>query len=393
MAQEKNYNVAVVEETVANTYEAPTVGGDFIEMAEPPTPVTDQEIIERNVVRGTLGRLATRRGQKIGTAELAVELKSSGNVTASQADVARIEQLIEACLGQKKRHASNDTVSVGGGSTATVIETDASDYEVGDVVKILNEIRHVESIGTGPDSITLNAALTAGAPADATAIIRGSTMKPDSADARRYSLTAYDQPAGTAGWRTELIGASVANMSLQDISNGSLPKASFNFDAVDWEEDANITNGITPVFEGSTPPDNLNVLMLINDISVDSNNIALTVDKAVTPQKVITNASGILSRIATDRNITGSFDYYPSDTDSTLFDNFENNDTVDMQFQWGDRDGSNNLIQGTIISIYLPRVKLNSGSRAGEDGFIKRTVNFQAFESSLTDSEIYIGIL
>jgi hypothetical protein len=393
MAQSKNYNVAVMEESVPNTYEPPTVGGDFIEMAEAPTPVTDQEIIERNVVRGSLGRLATRRGQKIGTAELILELKSSGSIVSSQAIVARMEQLVEACLGQKKRHASNDTVSVGGGSTDTIVETDASDYEIGDVVLIDNEVRHVESIGSGPDSITLNAALGNGAPADAEDIIRGSTMKPDSADARRYSLSAWDQPAGTAGWLTKLIGASIANMSFQDITNGSLPKIAFNFDAVDWAVDASETNPTTPVFEGSTPPDNLSVLMLINDISVDSNNFSMTVDKAVTPQKVVTNASGILNRIATDRNINGSFDYYPSDTDSTLFDNFDDNDTVDMMIQWGDRDGSDNLIQGTIISIFLPRVKLNSGSPSDEDGFIKRTVSFQAFEGALIDSEVYVGVL
>lgn len=393
MAQVKNYQVAVMEESVPNVYEPPTVGGDFIEMAEPPTIVTDQEIIERNVVRGSLGNLKTRRGQKIATTELILELKSSGNVTANQADVARIEQLIEACLGKKNRHSSNDTVAVGGGSTNIVIETDASDYNIGDGIMIDGEVRHVKSIGTGPDTITLNNALDNGVPADALAIIRGSTMLPDSADARRYSLTAFDQPSGTAGWRNEIIGASVANMSFQDIANGSLPKVAFNFDAVDYDVQDNITNGILPIFEPSTPPDNLNVLMTINGVKVDSNNLGLTVDKAVTPQKVVTNDSGILSRIATDRNITGTFDYYPEDDDSTLFDNFDDNDTIDMQFQWGDRDASGVLIQGTIISIYLPQAQLNSGSPDEEDGFVKRTVAFNAFEGATIDQEVFITIL
>lgn len=393
MAQTKNYQVAVLEEAVAGVYEPPTVGTDFIEMAQGPTIVTDQEIIERNVVRGSLGRLKTRRGQLIGTAELVLEMKSSGNVTANQADVARMEQLIEAALGKKNRQTSNDTVSVGAGSTDTVIETDASDYVIGDVVMIVNEVRHVKSIGTGPNTITLNNALEAGTPADAVTIFRGSTISPDSADNRRYSLTSFDQPSGTAGWRNELIGCSVATMALTDIANGALPKISFNFDAVDWDVEASITNAITPIFEDSSPPDNLNVLMTIGGIKVDSNNIGLTIDKAVTPQKVITNASGILSRIATDRNINGSFDYYPDDNDSTLFDLFEDNITTDMQYQWGDRDGSNNLIQGTIISIYMPQTQLNSGSPDDEDGFIKRVVQYQAFEGSNIDQEIFIGIL
>ena len=111
MAQAKNYQVAVVIEAVPNVYEPPTVGGDFIELAEPPTIVTDQEIIERNVVRGSLGRLKTRRGQKIGTSELILELKFSGNVTGGQADVARLEQLIDLALGKKTRAVSNDTVA------------------------------------------------------------------------------------------------------------------------------------------------------------------------------------------------------------------------------------------------------------------------------------------
>lgn len=393
MAQTKNYQVAVMEESVPNVYEPPTVGGDFVELAEVPTLVTDQEIIERNVIRGTLGRLKTRRGQKIATTETILELKSSGNVTASQADVARMEQLIEAALGAKNRHSSNDTVAVGGGSTDTVIETDASDYNIGDVVMIVSEVRHVKSIGTGPDTITLNNALDNGVPGDGVTITRGSTIKPDSADARRYSITTFDQPVGTPGWRNKFIGMSVASMVFQDIANGSLPKISFNWDGVDYDVEDNITNGITPIFEPSSPPDNLNVLMTINGVKVDSNNLGITVDKAVTPQKVVTNDSGILSRIATDRNINGTFDYYPEDDDSTLFDNFDDNDTIDMQFQWGDRDSSGDLVPATIISIYIPLAQLNSGSPDEEDGFVKRTVAFQAFEGAINDQEIFIGIL
>ncbi len=390
MAQAKNYQVAVVIESVPNVYEAPSVGGDFIELAEPPTIVTDIESIERNVVRGSLGRLKQRRGQKIGTSELILELKSSGNVTASQADVARLEQLIDLALGKKNRAVSNDTVA-GAGSTTTVIDTTLDDYVLGQGLMINNEVRHVKSL-PGANQIELNAALSA-PPGDTDVIIRGSTMSPDSADQRRASLTTFEQPVGTAGWRNRLIGAAIANMSIQEATNGSLPKMAFNFDSVDWEVEADITNAITPIFENSSPPDNLNVFMIIGGQVVDSNNYTLSVDKAVTPQKVITNNSGILNRIATDRNIGGQFDYYAEDDNSDIFDQFEENDTTDLQTQWGDRDSSNNLIQGTIISVYLPNAQLNSGSPDEEDGFIKRVVAFQAFEEALLDQEIFITIL
>ena len=390
MSQAKNYQVAFVEETVPNTYEAPTVGGDFIEMAAVPTFVTDEEIIERNVVRGTLGRLKSRRGQKIGTSEITVELKSSGVLTGGVTDVARIEQMLEALLGKKERTGANDTVA-GAGSTDTIIDTTANDYFVGEIVLINNEVRHVKSL-PGANQIEMNNALAA-APGDLDVILRGSTISPDSADARKYSITSFEQPTGAAGWRNRIFGSAMANGSFNDIANGSLPKVAFNIDAVDWEVEANIINAIVPIFEISTPPDNLNVLMQIGGTTVDSNNLTMNIDKAVTPQKVITNDSGILNRIATDRNINGSFDYYPSDTDDTIFDLFEFNNTTDLHFQWGDRDASNNLIQGTIISVYLPNVQLNSGGPDEEDGFIKRVVSWQAFETALVDREIYIGLL
>ncbi len=390
MAQSKNYQTAVVIESVPNVYEPPTVGGDFLELAEPPAIVTDQEIIERNVVRGSLGRLKTRRGQKIGTSEIIVELKSSGNVTVGQADVARIEQLIDLALGKKTRVGANDTVA-GAGSTTTVIDTTLDNYTVGEGLMINSEVRHVKSL-PGANQIELNAALAA-PPGDTDVIQRGSTMSPDSADARRASVTFFDQPVGTAGWESRLIGAAVAAISLQDATNGSLPKLVCNFDSVDWDVNADRTNAIQPIFENSSPPDNLNVFMVIGGTLVDSNNVAWTVDKAVTPQKVITNDSGILSRVATDRNIGGQFDYYPLDDNSDIFDDFDNNVTTDLQFQWGDRDAGNLLIPGTIISIYMPAAQLNSGSPDDEDGFIKRVVTYQAFEEALVDQEVFVSIL
>lgn len=391
MAQSKNIQVAIVQETVANTYEAPAAGADFIEMADIPTRVTDQEVVERTVVRGSLGRLKARRGSKLGNVDLPLELKSSNSITTSHTDEPRLMQLFDALLGTKITTSANDTAT-GGGHTTTVVNTTANDYTVGEVVLINDEVRHVKAVGTGPDSITLNIALSA-PPIDTDIIYRGHTAAPDSADARRYSITTYNQPDGTAGWEEQFIGSVITNGSFEDITNGAIPKVNFTFDSVDWEVDANITNAIAPVFEDSTPPDNLGVYMNIGGTVVDSNNLSLTVDKAVTPQNVITKKSGILSRVPTDRNISGSFDYFPGDTDATLFDLFENNTTTEMQFSWFECDASDNPIQGTIISVYLPRVQIQSGSPEDEDGFEKRVGNFNAFETATLDSEIFVGFL
>lgn len=389
MSQSKNYQVAVVIESTPNTYEPPVDGDSFDELADIPTFVTDQEEVERTVVRGSLGQTKSRRGSKIGTNELSLELKSSNSITTSHTNEPRLMKFFDLLLGSKITTTANAVVS-GGGSTDTVIDTDVSDWAVGEVVLINDEVRHVESESGAV--ITLNTALV-GAPLDTDVIFRGHTAKPNSADARRASVTSFDQPVGTAGWEQQFIGCAIANGTFNDITNGSIPKVSFNFDSVDWEVEANVTNAITPTYEDSTPPDNLGVYMVINEIQIDSNNFSCTIDKEVTPKKVITNKSGIQERVATARKITGSFDYYPSDTDSTLFDNFEENDTVDMQITWFECDVNNNPIQGTIISMYLPNVQLMSGSPDDEDGFIKRTANFNAFETNILDKEIFVSFL
>ncbi len=390
MSQTKNYTVAVKEESTPNTYEAPASGADFDELADLPTLVQDQEEVERTVVRGSLGNLKARRGSKIGTVELPLELKSSNSVTTSHTDEPRLMKFFDLLLGAKITTTANDTVS-GGGSTTTVIDTTLNDYTIGEVVKIDDEVRHVKSL-PGANQIEVNIAFT-GAPADTTVIYRGHTARPDSADARRASISIWNEPTGTAGWLNKFIGTAVANASLSDITNGAIPKAVFNFDSVDWEGDANETNGTTPTFEDSTPPDNLGVYMNINGVVVDSNNVSLEIDKEVTPQNVITNKSGILNRVPTNRSITGSFDYYPTTTDDTLFKNFEDNDTVDMQFTWQECDVSDNPVQGTIISVYLPNVQITSGSAEDEDGFEKRVGAFRAFETATLDSEIFVSFL
>ena len=389
MSQSKNYQVAVVIEDTPNTYKAPVDGNSFDELADIPTFVTDQEEVERTVVRGSLGGVKSRRGSKIGTSELSLELKSSNTIVSTHTVEPRLLKFFDLLLGTKDVSTANAAVSVGAAKD-TVIDTDSSDWNVGEVVIINDEVRHILSVATA--EITLNIALTS-APSDTDVIFRGHTAKPDSADARRVSVTSYDEPVGTAGWRQKFIGNAIANGTFNDITNGSIPKVSFNFDGVDWEVDENITNAITPTYEDSTPPDNLNVYMVINGIAVDSNNFSMTIDKEVTPKKVITNASGIQERVATARKISGSFDYYPSATDKTLFSNFEENDTIPMQITWFETDSSDNPIQGTIISVYLPNVQLMSGSPDDEDGFIKRTATFKAFETSVLDREIFVSFV
>ena len=387
--QTKNIQTAVVIESTPNVYEAPTVGTDFDEMVEAPNVVTDQETVERTVVRGSLGDVKDRRGSRIATAGLSLELKSSNGVSAGHTDEPRLMKYFDLLLGSKITTTANAAVS-GGGSTDTVINTDVSDWAVGEIVNINDEVRHVKS-ESGAD-ITLNVALDS-APIDTDVILRGHTAKPNSGDQRRVSVTTFNQPVGVPGWREKLIGEVIASASFEDNTNGSIPKVNFQFDGADYLVEKNITNAITPIFENSVPPDNLNVFMIIGGFQTDSNNWSMTVDKEVTPQNVITNASGILSRVATSRKISGSFDYYPSDVDSVLFDLFNSNTTTDQQITWGEVDGSGNFIQGTIISIYLPAIQLNGGSAQDEDNFQKRVVPFKAFETNVLDSEVFIAFL
>ena len=89
MSQSKNTAIAVVIESVPNTYEAPTVGTDFDELADITAPVTDQEVVERTVVRSSLGNVKTRRGSKIGTLDMPLELKSSNTLSTVRMDRSR----------------------------------------------------------------------------------------------------------------------------------------------------------------------------------------------------------------------------------------------------------------------------------------------------------------
>jgi len=181
----RNTIVGVKAEVTEGTYNAPTAT-DVIQVADIPAaaPVIDK--INRDVIKGSLSQLKPLAGMHSGTIELMTEIRAAG-VTALVSDQPEAHELFKNAMGRYNAGTNATTVA---GSTATAINLgvgEGATFAVYDVVFILGEVRHVVSIAV--DTITLNAALTAGAPAAATAVRAGHNYKPGTGGTVYTSLT------------------------------------------------------------------------------------------------------------------------------------------------------------------------------------------------------------
>ena len=142
--------IAVKREVTEGTYVAPSAGADFIQVITDGWEIVPaKELIDRDVLTSSIGKVTPRTGIKSATATLPIEMKASG----TEGDAPEYGLLIEEALGGSRTIAAQNTTKAAG-NTATVLQiedADIGDYSVGDGIIVLEPGDHTPSVITAVD--------------------------------------------------------------------------------------------------------------------------------------------------------------------------------------------------------------------------------------------------
>lgn len=385
MALTRDTLVAVVAEVSEGTYAAPSSGSDYVQIVDVPGFAPAIEKLDRNLIKGSIGRLKPLHGMKSGTVELPVELRSGG-VSGGVVQQPELHALLKSAFGSFTAPGNATTV---GGSTATDINVDTGEgaaYAKGDIVNIDGEIRFIISVAG--DVLTLNRALDKGAPAASVTVTGGYTYKPADSGHDPLSITAWFGDE----WEARAIGCRCSNLSFTDFATGQIPKVSMTFEMLNFDSVA-ASSPFTPTFNATPPPVAINGDVYKDTSSFCVNNIELGVAQAVTPEECITIDGGRNRLFITDREVTGSVDPQVDAAEIGLWSDFIDNVDFELQVGVATVDTSGDFVEGEGAGLWMPFNNFTGVGFADQDGTMKHELPFSAHESVALNDELFLGFV
>ena len=390
MALTRNTMVGVKAEAVEGVYEAPS-NTELVQIVDVPAFNPVVETLERNLIKGSIGRLKPLHGIRSGTVELSVELRSGGEV-AGVVQQPEIHPLLLSAFGRFTNPGNATTV---GGSTDTDIEVDTGEgaaYEKGDIVNILGEVRFIRSVAG--DTLTLNRALDKGAPAASVTVTGGYTYKPADTDHDPLSITIWYGDE----WEARAIGCRCSSISFSDFATGQIPKLAMTFEMLDYDSVAG-TSPTPPVFNDTLPPVAINGNVYKADAGGGNpaefciNNFETTMEQTVTPEECIVKDGGRSRLFITDRVVSGTFDPFVDAANISLWTQFIQNDDFEIEVSIATVDVSGDFTVGTGAGVWMPFLNFTTVGFADQDGTMKHEIPFSAHESVALNDEIYMGFV
>lgn len=382
MALTRNTVVGVVQEVTEGTYVAPTAS-DLVQIVDFPAHNPVVERLDRDLIKGSIGRLKPLHGIRSGTMELSVELRSGG-VSGGVVQQPEIHELLLSAFG---RHTAPGNATLIGGSTDTIIELDTGEgaaYEEGDIVHILGEIRAIRSVAT--DTVTLNRALDKGAPAASTTFVGGYTYKPANTGHNPLSVTVWYGDE----WEARGVGCRVSNVAFADFTTGQIPKLNFTLEMLNWDEVAG-SSPASPVYNDTPPPVAVNGTIYKDTTDFCVNAVEMGIASTVTPELCINNLGGRARLFVTDREISGTVDPMVDAANIGLFADFRDNVDFELEVSVASIDSSNDKVAGEGIGVWMPFMNFTGMGFADNDGTVKHELPVSAHESSALQDDIRFG--
>jgi hypothetical protein len=379
----RNTILAVAPEVTEGTYVAPTAS-QAIQVVELPTFTPEIEVIERNLIKGSIGRLPSLKGMEGGSLEFSIEARAAG-ATAGVADQPEAHDILRSAFGTFTQGTNSTTV---GGSTDTLIEIDTGEganWEAGDILLIDGEVRFVRSVSG--DQLTLNRALDKGAPAGSEDVKAGWTYKPATENHVPLSFTGY-----MGDWEQRMIGARCASFGFSDFSTGQIPKLNFTFEILSHASVAG-TLLANPVYEDQVPPVALSGNVFKDTTEFCINNLGLDMAQTIAYQTCLTSASGKDKAFVTDRVVTGTFDPLLDDTNVQPYTDWVANTDFEVEAVLSIPDSSGDFVLGTCVGVWMPQLNYTGLGFNDQDGVIANELPFSAHEGSTGNDEIYLGFI
>jgi len=381
----------VTEEVTEGTAVDPTLGSQAVGiLADGFEMNPDKETVERSLLRSGIARQIPRTGIKTSSCTAAVEAAANG--TAGEAP--DYDLLMKSLLGGKRQITSQVTTKATGNTASElqIEDADIADFEVGDIVLILEAGAYHTSPVTAVDD-TVGAAnitlLIAGGSAFSASVVIEKVTTYYGANTGHSSLTF------TSYWedaiKKQSAGCKVSSMSLDTFETGQL--ASFNFSLTGLTFTQTLaSSGLTPSFSNAEPPVILEACVYVDGAQLPVNSLSLTIDNTNGRVTATCNANGVIAQRATERAVSGSMTPYLDTTSVDLFDKFDGNTEFPIFLRAWNPTGTTGE-KKEAFGIFIPKSIITALPEQDADGVMQYSLEFQSGEDSsgTYPSDIYIS--
>jgi hypothetical protein len=372
---------AVEIEDTEGQYKAPTSGESYVQVLKDGAEMTrSQELLERNIFTGSIGKAQSRLGTRSVSGSMGVEMRA-GEVEGESPEA---DKLYTSALGSKKTRVS---VTTGEGNTASVLsipDEDISEFSVNDIVLVkeagnfqLSWVASVdEGSGEGDASITLGLVLE-DAPADNVEIAAVTQYSASDTGHPSLSISKYIEDKVLE----QAVGCKVTSMSVENFTTGQIPSVSFGFEGLSF--DSSLTpSPFSPDYDDSLPPIALRACILQNGNKIQVNDFTLSVENTLGFVTSTCSENGRISSRVTERSITGTINPYKDDESLTQFNKFKCNTPytlfvyafnpqLDGECEFdGEFDGA--------VAFLLPNCITTELGESDQDGLLIDDVTFEA---------------
>ena len=388
----KSAVVFVTEETTEGVAVSPTNGGQAVGINSDGFEMTgSKELIDRNIIRGGIGRVIPRTGMKSMSGSMTVEARA--NSVAGAAPEAAL--LFESAFGGTRQMTSAITT---GTNTTTVLEigTNAASFAVGDIVMVkdtnagvtgyhISPITAVAMNGSNTDTITMLVA-AANAPSNGSVIEKFTTFY--GADDGHPSLTVTEFLEDA--YSRQAKGVKVSSLALEGFTPGQT--ANFNFGLTGWDINEEIgASGLTESFSDALPPLVLDACVYKDGVKLEVSAFGFSLENTVAMIPSTCSVDGKLAQRISERAVSGSFTVYADKTSSAMFDAFAAGTEFSV-FASMHNPGASAGVKKEAIGVFFPKCIITSSPMADADGLMVYNVEFQVGLPT-SGSECFLGFI
>lgn len=386
-----NTVIGVEIEDTEGVYKAPTANTSYVQTLSDGTEMTPaKELLERNIFNGSIGKSTPLTGTRTVTGSLPVENRAN----SVEGSAPEYDALMRSGLGSRRQKTSDTTTKVGNSASVLQIEdADIADFVVGDIVLVkeagafhVSPVIAVDPTG-GAANITLLVAAGSSF-SDAVVVAKHTTYVTANSGHPTLSVSKYIE--GTI--LEQAVGCRVTSMSLDSFSTGQLSSWNFGFEGLDFDKSVT-SNPFTAAFDTSLPPIILEACVYQDGVSLDVNELTVSVENSLGFATSTCSSNGRLSGRAVERTVSGSFNPYKQDNSVSQFDKFSSNAQYSL-FAYAKVPTGVTGEFDQVVAVYIPNCITTELTEADADNLLQDAISYTAGRGSDgTSEEIYVAFI
>lgn len=345
------------------------------------------EILERDFIKGDIGRNKPLHGMRSGTVEVTVELRSGG-ITALDVQQPEAHEFLLSAFGS---FTNPDNGLIQAGATQTVIPLDTGEganFAYGDICHINGETRFVKSVSV--DTITLNQALDKSAPSLNDDFIGGYTYKPAPTGHQSLSMAIW---YGNA-WEARAVGCKVSSISFADVATGQIGKLTITMEVLDYD---NVSPSSAPgpaSFNSTQPPVWLGAKMLKDDVVLCANALDMSMENTVEFEECMTNLGGRNASFLVDRVITSTLTPLLDSANIQFWVDFRDNLDFELFLAGARVDRTTGDHEaGTAVGMYMPNSNFTGFGFGDQDNLVIQELPVSSHVSDeFGNDDLFLGM-